>query len=84
MKEGMSNTEEWLKQVREFEGDLNEKGYKYLGWENGWGKTYPAEYAAHREKDFKKGTSRSFSQRGTHETCWCDNCKIWWNVDMGD
>lgn len=77
--------QEWVQTVREFEEGLTNEGLKYLGWANGW-KTgdEPAEYKAHYAEKCPAGGSKSFSQRGTHETCWCDLHKVWWNVDMGD
>ena len=76
-------TKQWVIGVQNFEKELTLKGYKNLGWMNGWGDTLPVEYREHKDKEHTHNI-KSFSPRGSHETEWCEHCKIWWNIDMGD
>jgi len=86
-------TSEWLKSVREFEGALNEKGYKYLGWQltfknEDYKRCYDLGHMGGKPEGKKDVSTavheKSFSQRGTHGVLWCDECKLWWNEDSGD
>lgn len=72
--------DEWLRTVRAFEGDLTERGYKHLGWQLSFQNEH---FKRCREAKHSIG-NKSFSQRGSHETYWCDECRHWWNIDMSD
>lgn len=90
MKESV---QEYVKRVRDFEGEFATKGYKYLGWQlsfqnSDFHNCYLLGHMGGKpegKKDVKTVVqSKAFSQRGTHGTLWCDECKLWWNEDSGD
>ena len=63
---------------------LTEHGYKWLDWVNGRSRdSYPAEYTACKAA-WHKSSNISHSNRGSDESYWCDECKIFWKVDMSD
>ena len=83
------NTEKWLADLREYEGQF--ASYKYLGWQVGlenpdYKKCYDLGHMKWKEGTYTPAVvkEKSFSNRGTHHTYNCDECKIWWNIDMGD
>lgn len=52
-----------------------------LGYMNGWGDPYPAEYTAcHKEHHKLRGATigRCVSQT------WCDTCRLTWKCDSSD
>lgn len=65
----------------EKEEELNKMGYKYLGWQVN--RYNSSEIKEHIEKNHTS-SSKSYSQRGSHDAFWCDDCKIWWNIDCSD
>lgn len=85
--------QEWTDNVKEFESQFADKGYKYLGWQltfsnEDFKRCYDSGHMGGKPEG-KKGCptivcNKVFSQRGSHDTNWCDVCKIWWNIDMSD
>ncbi len=91
---------------QETEEMLGIKGYKYLGYQNGWKHVYYDEGGKITEDDSKRKTfgyrtedypeygncrdsghkrkDKQHNDRGSNCTYWCDECKIYWKVDMSD
>jgi hypothetical protein len=62
--------------------DLDEKGYKDLGWMNSWYKESPAEYNACRSAGHKaRHMNLDPTMHGLHHKYVCDTCRIVWHVD---
>jgi hypothetical protein len=63
--------------------ELKKFGYKYLGWMNGWSHPYPEEYE-NCQKENHHPERISYSNRGLHNTIYCDICKYFCNYDSSD
>lgn len=76
----------------EIEDALKEKNYKYLGWQVYYGnnddckKCFELGHMNNKENTDNTKIVKyiSFSTRGSHDTYWCDECKIWWIIDSSD
>jgi len=87
-----------FKDVKELNRELESKGYKFLGWQNGWlyvdGKVSPdkhPEYCeclnkGHNKWDHPDGPWASYqhNSRGSENTVSCNICKIYWKYDCSD
>ncbi len=61
------------------EEKLDEKGYTYLGWANGW-KDAPTQV-----ENCKHSLSRiQHDHKGMENTVFCAECKWYFNVDSSD
>lgn len=61
---------------------LGLEGYNFLGWENGW-KNGPQEYQNCRALKHKL-EDRGHNNRGSNNTRWCTECKLFWKYDCSD
>jgi hypothetical protein len=88
MKTMAKNIKGWGAEAKVFDEQIAQKGYKYLGWQLGlhnqdYKRCYELEHMTGEWKD-RAVKEKSFSNRGSHHTYWCDECKIYWNIDMSD
>lgn len=67
--------------IQQHDKELRERGYKFLGWMNGW-VTVPQECKHCRENHHSQKTIDDY-QTCDH-TISCDVCKIFWKYDSGD
>lgn len=58
-----------------------EDGYKWLGWQVHSGNCAEIKHCHSLEH---KPYYVSHSNRGSDCTYWCDDCRIWWKIDMSD
>lgn len=82
------------------EQDCIDRGYKYLGWQvhtdncEDIKKCYELGHYGKVEEDIsdifgqkvvgKKVFDRQHNPRGSDVTYWCEECKIFWKIDMSD
>ncbi len=67
--------------LTEEEQELKDKGYHYLGWQVHNGNSAEMKHHSSLEhKSYKK----SYSDRGSHDLHWCDDCEIFWDIDSSD
>lgn len=64
------------------EQELKDKGYTYLGWQVHTGNSQ--DLAHHKNLGHKEYEKNYSPWRGSHRLYWCDDCKIWWNIDSSD
>ena len=69
---------------------LEEQGFKSLGWQVHTGnceelkKCFEAGHMSHQGEEKRKVRDIQHNPRGTDVTYWCEECKIYWKIDMGD
>ena len=61
---------------------LGLQDYEYLGYMNGWGQNKSAFARCRLQKH--KIEDRQHNSRGSNVTQWCNQCRIFWKVDMSD
>lgn len=73
-------------QFNKEEQELKDKGYKYLGWQVHAGNCEEIKKHCDLKHTWSNGKekTKSFSNRGSHNLHWCDECKIFWNIDCSD
>lgn len=63
--------------------ELNQKGYTFLGWQNGWGNKRDVKYINCLDQNHKRKEIQH-NRRGSENTVICDICKIYWKYDCSD
>ncbi len=66
----------------QFNEILDKKGYKCLGWANGWN-SLPLELKKCIHLEHNR-TRVEHNRRGSDTTIYCGECKIYYSVDSSD
>lgn len=63
---------------------LGLEGYNFMGWENGWGEMNKPNGFLKCKKAEHSLKSKQHNNRGSNNTVWCEECKIFWKYDCSD